>query len=68
MSIATTEQRRVIRELRRKLEHDATAITFMDRRLQVGEAWIGKRVDAWLDSLTVETASEVIDRLRRLAS
>lgn len=65
MSRPTHAQRHTICGLLREAEFDTRTVTFQHRRLGVSEAQIGGSVDAWLDSLSIEQASVLIDKLQR---
>ena len=65
---ATTAQRALIRNLRRELEFDSQYITFLDRRTRIEDKWIGKPLDAYLDSLTEQQASMYIKKLQGMVS
>lgn len=63
----TTQQRAEILRLMRKAEFDTFTVTYQHRRLGVTEAQIGGRVDAWLDGLTIQQGSTLINTLKDLA-
>lgn len=64
MSRPTTAQRDLIDRLLREAEYDTRTVTFQHRALGVAEHEIGKPVSVWLDSLSIEQASQVIRKLQ----
>lgn len=64
MSRMTSAQRNTIRYLLRTAEYDTRTVTYMHRRLGVNDSWIGVSSEAWLDSLSVESASALIKQLQ----
>lgn len=68
MSRVTTAQRGMIVSLLSKAEYDPRTVTLMHRRLGVADSFLYRPVDEWLDSLTVESASALIDKLQREAA
>jgi hypothetical protein len=63
----TTAQRATIRRLLRESgRFDDRTVTAMHRLAGVGDEWIGRSVDAWLDSLDLVNASRAIVRLSKM--
>lgn len=66
MSRATAEQRSQLVALMVARDFDATIITAQPwRLLRMADCFLYRPVDEWLDSLTVESASALIDKLQR---
>jgi hypothetical protein len=60
----TNSQKSYITDLLRKRGYDTRTITYQYRRLGVPDSKQGESVDSWLDGMTREDASAVIDELR----
>lgn len=65
---ATFAQKARLRMLLARAEYDTHAVTFMHRRLGVPDRMIGKTVDSWIDSLSIDEASALIGRLEQETS
>lgn len=63
----TIAQKDTIQGLLRKLEWDRRTITLQYRLVGVPDSLQGSSVDSWLDSLSIEGASQVIKRLSELS-
>jgi hypothetical protein len=59
----TFAQRARIIELLARHEFDTRTVTYAYRRLGVSEDRIGRPVDTWLDSISIEQASNLIGKL-----
>lgn len=62
---ASQAQKQEIARLLKRAEYDPKTITLMHRNVGVPDRFQGKPVNHWLDSLTVEDASQIITRLRK---
>lgn len=59
----TTAQRATIRRMMKERSLDLATVSLMHRQAGISDEWVGRSVDAWLDSLTIEQASVAIDRM-----
>jgi hypothetical protein len=66
MNNATPYQRAEVARLLQKLEYDHRNLTLMHRNVGAPEPLIqaGAKVDAWLDEMTPEQASALIEKMR----
>ncbi len=64
---ATTAQRDHIDRLLRAAEFDRRTITLMHTRCGCDRAMVGKPVATWLNGLSMQQASGVIETLQRIA-
>lgn len=63
--MTTPYQRAEIIRLLRKLEFDSVTLTFQHRTLGAPDYLIGKSVEGWIDTMGVDQASALINRLRK---
>ena len=68
MKRPTPAQRALILRLLRENELDARTVTYQHRPLGISDHEIGGSVDSWLDTLSIEGAGQVIDKLKGMLS
>lgn len=63
----TTAQRARILKLMARVEFDTRTVTYAHRRLgMTADSFVGRPVDTWLDTMSIEDASALIERLEDL--
>lgn len=63
---STQAQRLEIVKLLRKAEFDTRYVTLMHRRVGAPDSLMGRPIDEWMSSLSLDAASEVIKKLQAL--
>ncbi len=67
MGSATGQQKSYVKDLLKRAEFDERVVTLMYRQLNVPEKFIGSPLDHYLDSLSTEEISRLINRIREYA-
>jgi hypothetical protein len=62
----TRPQRALIHAGIRKLNYDTQTVTLQHTALDAERRWVGKPVDAWLDTIDQENASLLIRKIQRM--
>lgn len=68
MSRMNPQHRAEILAHMRALEYDRKTVTLMHRNLGAPDRFQGRAVDEWLDSLTFDEGTQVLDKARNLAA
>lgn len=66
MALATPAQRRLIRQLMKANNMPIDRFTIMHRRIDIPDEKLGDSVDAYLDSMKLDGANALIQKLERL--